>query len=170
MNVIDAKSYPIVDAHPRLLRQVSLKYVQWFKKYCQQTNMQTKTDEIIIVPLPSAAGDNDTSVMVHTSLMRFMKRVPKRHGLWRLHCRELTVICCDCCTATATTCTASYISAASVCKQIGSIVRHIHFSLRPVDLSSPVEKHGKPFEDFFLLQLNQDYCYLYKCLATMSAR
>lgn len=51
-----------------------------------------------------------------TSLMRVMKRPPKRHGLWRLHCRELTVICCDCCTATATTCTASYISAASVCK------------------------------------------------------
>lgn len=50
-----------------------------------------------------------------TSLMRLMKRPPKRQGLWRLHCRELTVICCDCCTATATTCTASYISAASVC-------------------------------------------------------
>lgn len=51
-----------------------------------------------------------------TSLMRAMKRFPKRQGLCRLHCNELTVICWDCCTATATTCTASYISAASVCK------------------------------------------------------
>ncbi|KAF3849961.1 hypothetical protein F7725_019680 [Dissostichus mawsoni] len=51
---------------------------------------------------------------------------PKRHGLWRLHCRELTVICCDCCTATATTCTASYISAASVCGQEGEIIRHFY--------------------------------------------
>lgn len=52
-----------------------------------------------------------------TSLMRPMKRFPKRQGLCRLHCNELTVICWDCCTATATTCTASYISAASVCKR-----------------------------------------------------
>lgn len=51
-----------------------------------------------------------------TSLMRAMKRFPKRQGLCRLHCNELTVICWDCCTATATTCTASYISAASVYK------------------------------------------------------
>lgn len=51
-----------------------------------------------------------------TSLMRAMKRFPKRQGLCRLHCNELTVICWDCCTATATTCTASYMSAASVCK------------------------------------------------------
>lgn len=53
---------------------------------------------------------------ISTSLMRAIKRFPKRHGLCRLHCNELTVICWDCCTATATTCTASYMSAASVCK------------------------------------------------------
>lgn len=52
-----------------------------------------------------------------TSLMRLMKRVPKRHGLWRLHCSELTVICGNCWTATDTTWTASYISAASVWNQ-----------------------------------------------------
>lgn len=49
--------------------------------------------------------------------MRLMKRVPKRQGLWRLHCSELTVICGNCWTATDTTCTASYISAASVWNQ-----------------------------------------------------
>lgn len=53
-----------------------------------------------------------------TSLMRAMKRFPKRQGLCRLHCNELTVICWDCCTATATMCTASYMSAASVCKPV----------------------------------------------------
>lgn len=53
-----------------------------------------------------------------TSLMRAMKRFPKRQGLCRLHCNELTVICWDCCTATATMCTASYMSAASVCRPV----------------------------------------------------
>lgn len=80
--------------------------------------------------------------------MRLMKRPPKRHGLWRLHCSELTVICCDCCTATATTCTASYISAASVCKQEGKITRHfttpvdtsVHLTFYP-SICSPAWKH-----------------------------
>lgn len=50
-----------------------------------------------------------------TSLKRFMKRGPKRQGLWRWHCRELTVIWVARCDATATMNTASYIKAASVC-------------------------------------------------------
>lgn len=50
-----------------------------------------------------------------TSLKRFMKRGPKRQGLWRWHCRELTVIWVARWDATATMNTASYIKAASVC-------------------------------------------------------
>lgn len=50
-----------------------------------------------------------------TSLKRFMKRGPKRQGLWRWHCRELTVIWVARWDATATMYTASYIKAASVC-------------------------------------------------------
>lgn len=52
----------------------------------------------------------------HTSLIRLIKRVPKRQGLCRLHCKELTVIWGNCCTPTDTTCTASYMRAASVWK------------------------------------------------------
>lgn len=65
----------------------------------------------VVVCSEEAGGEQ-----ISTSLMRAMKRFPNRHGLCRLHCNELTVICGDCCTATATTCTASYMSAASVCK------------------------------------------------------
>lgn len=55
------------------------------------------------------------STAVATSLKRFMKRGPKRQGLCRWHCRELTVIWVARWDATATIKTASYISAASVC-------------------------------------------------------
>lgn len=75
--------------------------------------------------------------------MRAMKRFPKRQGLCRLHCNELTVICWDCCTATATTCTASYISAASVCKprqkQEKQIVINMEYSTQQI---SPPPQHG----------------------------
>lgn len=61
-----------------------------------------------------------------TSLKRFMKRGPKRQGLWRWHCRELTVIWVARCEATATMNTASYIKAASVCG--GGSQRKMFFS------------------------------------------
>lgn len=52
---------------------------------------------------------------VLTSLIRFMNLGPRRHGLWRWHCRELTVSWAARWEAMATIYTASYIRAASVC-------------------------------------------------------
>ncbi|TNN62363.1 hypothetical protein EYF80_027374 [Liparis tanakae] len=77
-----------------------------------------------------------------------MKRPPKRHGLWRLHCRELTVICCDCCTATATTCTASYIRAASVCRQEGLLLCFWRLATADVKGSSRSEDEGPSLHSF----------------------
>lgn len=52
---------------------------------------------------------------VLTSLIRFINLGPRRHGLWRWHCRELTVSWEARWEAMATMYTASYIRAASVC-------------------------------------------------------
>lgn len=49
------------------------------------------------------------------SLIRFMNLGPRRQGLCRWHCRELTASWAARWAATATTCTASYISAAAAC-------------------------------------------------------
>lgn len=59
-----------------------------------------------------------------TSLNRFMKRGPYRHGLCLWHCRELTVIWLARCDATATMNTASYMRAADVCTEIKIIPKY----------------------------------------------
>lgn len=51
------------------------------------------------------------------SLIRFINLGPRRHGLCRWHCRELTVSCEARWEAMATMYTASYIRAASVCRE-----------------------------------------------------
>lgn len=71
----------------------------------------------------------------HTSLIRLIKRVPKRQGLCLLHCKELTVIWGNCWTPTDTTCTASYIRAASVWKP----------RTRKYGVSTTSETHGRRF-------------------------
>ena len=61
------------------------------------------------------------------SLIRFINLGPRRHGLCRWHCRELTVNWEARWEAMATTYTASYIRAASVCG--GKHTPHLQFHL-----------------------------------------
>ena len=76
--------------------------------------MRVKTLDWLGLYIEHAQDTHTHNTWCSTSLMSVMKRLPKRQGLWRLHWSELTVIWGDCWTATATTCTASYIRAASV--------------------------------------------------------
>lgn len=80
------------------------------------------------------SGHSKCLVWAPTSLNRFMKRGPYRHGLCLWHCRELTVIWLARWDATATMNTASYIRAADVCiggKKHSKIFSEIKFKIFP---------------------------------------
>lgn len=71
------------------------------------------------------------------SLIRFINRGPRRHGLCRWHCRELTVSCEARCEAMATMYTASYIRAASVCGGKHGTCHQFHLYYLPLPMLLP---------------------------------